>query len=190
MKTDTLRFIPFTSPADPAWDEAWELYESAFPYKERRSLDDHLQALTDPLFRADGIWLDGRFVGLIYHWDCGGGRRYVEHLAISPRLRGQNMGSQALSAFAQQTAGVILEIDPPVDEISIRRLHFYQRLGFVENPQEYLHPSFREPFTTHRLVLMSRPQPLTDAEARQLADFVRETVLRYSGHDHPQLPRL
>lgn len=190
MPPSTLQFIPFTSPSDDRWDEAWALYESAFPYKERRSLDDHLRALADPRFEADGIWLDGRFVGLIYHWDCGGGRRYVEHLAVSPLLRGQQMGSRALTAFMQQTAGVILEIDPPIDEISIRRLHFYQRLGFVQNPQEYLHPSFREPFTTHRLVLMSYPQALSDTEARALADFVREEVLRYSGHLQPQLPRL
>lgn len=190
MTSHTLEFIPFTSPSDDRWAEAWTLYESAFPYKERRSLDDHLRALNDPRFEADGIWHDGRFVGLIYHWASAPATRYVEHLAISPALRGQNMGSQALQAFIERFGRVILEIDPPVDEISCRRLHFYQRLGFVENPQEYLHPSFRAPFTTHRLVLMSYPQLLTDDEARTLADFVREEVLRYSGHDHAQLPRL
>mgnify|MGYP006974553350 FL=1 len=83
-----------------------------------------------------------------------------------------------------------MEIDPPEDEISVRRLHFYQRLGFVENPQEYIHPSFRKPFHAHRLVLMSRPGPLTNEEARDFADFVRERVLRYSEHEAPTLPRL
>ena len=29
---------------------------------------------------------------------------------------------------------MILEIDPPVDDISIRRRGFYERSGFVENP--------------------------------------------------------
>ena len=114
---------------------------------------------------------------------------YVEHLAVSPRLRGQNMGSKALAAFAEGRR-VILEIAPPEDEISVRRLHFYQRLGFVENPQEYIHPSFRKPFHAHRLVLMSRPGPLTNEEARDFADFVRERVLRYSEHEAPTLPRL
>lgn len=185
-----IRFIPFESPADKGWQEAWELYENAFPYKERRSPDDHLRALADPQFEADGIWTDDGLAGIIYHWKFDGETRYVEHLAISPSLRGQNMGSKALTAFCERAGRVILEIDPPVDEISIRRLHFYQRLGFVENPQEYLHPSFRAPFVTHKLVLMSYPLPLADDEARHFADFVRETVLRYSGHENPHLPKL
>ena len=69
------------------------------------------------------------------------------------------MGSAALSAFCRKVGRVILEIDPPVDDISIRRLHFYERLGFVANPYQYIHPSFRKPFTPHRLVLMSIPAP-------------------------------
>ena len=99
------------------------------------------------------------------------------------------MGSKALAAFSEGKR-VILEIDPPEDEISIRRLHFYRRLGFVENPQEYIHPSFRKPFHAHRLVLMSRPGPLTNEEARDFADFVRERVLLYSEHEAPALPKL
>ena len=165
-----------------------EIYRRSFPYKEQRSEEDHVRALRDPHFRADGIWCGDEFVGILYHWQ-GDGWHYVEHLAVSPALRGRNMGSKALAAFCEGRR-VILEIDPPADEISIRRLHFYRRLGFVENPHEYIHPSFRRPFEQHKLVLMSYPSPLTDDEARRFADFVRETVLRYTEHEAPQRPRL
>ena len=100
------------------------------------------------------------------------------------------MGSAALSAFCRKVGRVILEIDPPVDDISIRRRHFYERLGFVANPYQYIHPSFRKPFTPHRLVLMSYPGAITYEEARSFADFVREAVLRYSEHEAPTLPNL
>ena len=186
--TEELQFIPFTSPADRGWAEAMEIYRRSFPYKEQRSEEDHVRALRDPHFRADGIWCGDEFVGILYHWQ-GDGWHYGEHLAVSPALRGRNMGSKALAAFCEGRR-VILEIDPPADEISIRRLHFYRRLGFVENPHEYIHPSFRRPFEQHKLVLMSYPSPLTDDEARRFADFVRETVLRYTEHEAPQLPRL
>ena len=170
--TERLQFIPFKSRADKGWDEAWALYEISFPDCERWNAAGYDRAFGDPHF----------------HWKAGD-FHYVEHLAVSPRLRGQNMGSKALAAFAEGRR-VILEIDPPEDEISVRRLHFYQRLGFVENPQEYIHPSFRKPFHAHRLLLMSRPGPLTNEEARDFADFVRERVLRYSEHEAPTLPRL
>ena len=181
-------FIPFRTPADRGWEEAQEIYRNSFPRMEQRPAQEHLRALADPAFEADGIWLGQQLAGILYHWNYDD-TWYVEHLAVSPALRGQNMGSRALEAFCRDRR-VILEIDPPVDDISIRRLRFYRRLGFVENPHDYIHPSFSPPFEPHRLVLMSYPTPLTDPEARTFADFVRERVLRYSEREAPALPRL
>lgn len=192
IKTDMaqqLQFIPFKSRSDKGWAEAWELYEKSFPDNERWSAEGYDRAFGDPNFEADGIWRGEEFIGILFHWNADG-YRYVEHLAISPALRGQNMGSAALSAFCRKVGRVILEIDPPVDDISVRRRHFYERLGFVTNPYEYIHPSFRKPFTPHRLVLMSYPGAITYEEARSFADFVREAVLRYSEHEAPTLPKL
>ena len=97
METD-LKFRPFRSPADPGWDEAWAIYQNSFPQKEIRSLEDHLQALSDPHYTADGIWSDGRLIGILYYWTAPE-YVYIEHLAISPDLRGANMGSRVLEAF-------------------------------------------------------------------------------------------
>ena len=182
------QLIPFRSRRDKGWDEAWELYERSFPACERWAESAYDRAFDDPLFEADGIWQEERLIGILFHW-TGEGFHYVEHLALSPRLRGQKLGSRILAAFCEGRR-VILEIDPPQDGISIRRLHFYERLGFVANPHEYVHPSFRRPFQPHRLVLMSRPEPLTDDEARRFADFIRERVLRYSEHERPAHPKL
>ena len=187
--TRPLQFIPFKSRSDKGWAEAWELYEKSFPYNERWNAEGYDRAFGDPNFEADGIWRGDEFIGILFHWGADG-YRYVEHLAVSPALRGQNMGSAALSAFCRKVGRVILEIDPPEDEISVRRQHFYQRLGFVANPYQYIHPSFRKPFTPHRLVLMSYPGAITYEEARSFADFVREAVLRYSEHEAPTLPNL
>lgn len=188
MTQSELQFIPFRSRFDKGWEEAWKLYEHSFPRCERWDESAYEGAFDDPAFEADGIWCREEFVGILFHWTTAD-FHYVEHLAISPRLRGQQMGSLALEAFCRGRR-VILEIDPPQDEISIRRLHFYERLGFVANPHPYVHPSFRRPFQSHRLVLMSRPEPLTDDEARRFADFIREHVLSYSEHEHPDLPRI
>ena len=94
METD-LKFRPFRSPAGPGWDEAWAIYQNSFPQKEIRSLEDHLEALSDPRYTADGIWSDGRLTGILYYWTAPE-YVYIEHLAISPDLRGANMGSRVL----------------------------------------------------------------------------------------------
>lgn len=187
--TQELTFTPFKSRTDEGWAEAWKIYESSFPYCEQWSPESYDRAFADPAFEADGIRHGGELVGILFHWNAGG-YRYVEHLAVSPALRNQNMGSRILSAFCRKAGRVILEIDPPVDDISCRRKRFYERLGFVANPYEYLHPSFRRPFCTHQLVLMSYPAAVSYEEARTFADFVRERVLSYSEHEHPELPKL
>lgn len=187
--TRELQFIPFRSCQDKGWAEAWAIYTSSFPRNEQWHEQDYAQAFADPAFEADGIWLGEQFAGILFHWDAGG-YRYVEHLAISPEIRGKNLGSRTLSAFCDQVGKVILEIDPPVDEISIRRQHFYEKLGFVTNPYEYIHPSFHAPYKPHQLVLMSYPEAIAYDQARLFADFVREVVLRYSGHENPTLPKL
>lgn len=185
---NSLQFIPLTSPADTDWNEAMELYRLAFPPRERRSAEQHLRALADPRFHAEAIRCEGLFAGILFWWQ-GPAFRFVEHLAVSPALRGRNLGSRVLEAFCRD-ARTVLEIEPPEDAISCRRREFYRRLGFVENPQEYIHPSYCRPFEAHRLVLMSRPGPLTREEARAFADFVREVVLRYTEHDRPTQPRI
>ena len=74
---------------------------------------------------------------------------------------------------------VILEIDPPVDRVSIDRRHFYQRLGFVENGFAHVHPPYRAGYQGHRLVVMSRPA--ISAETYGLfADYLNHTVMRYA----------
>ena len=186
--TRPLQFIPFKSRSDKGWAEAWELYEKSFPYNERWNAEGYDRAFGDPNFEADGIWRGDEFIGILFHWNAGD-YRYVEHLAVSPRLRGQNMGSKALAAFCQGRR-VILETVPPEDEILFRRLHFYQRLGFDANPYAYNHTSNRRPYPPHRLVLKSNPEALTYEEARGFADFIRARVLRYSAHENPELPRL
>ena len=170
METD-LKFRPFRSPADPGWDEAWAIYQNSFPQKEIRSLEDHLQALSDPHYTADGIWSDGRLIGILYYWTAPE-YVYIEHLAISPDLRGANMGSRVLEAFCRKAGRIVLEIDPPETEIAVRRLRFYERLGFVRNDYHYVHPSFQRPYEPHQLVLMSYPKAMTDEECRSFGRFV------------------
>lgn len=184
-----LRFIPLRSRTDALWAETWHLYEHSFPACERWRAENYDRAFGDPAFEADAVCSGGEFVGLLFHWDTGP-CRYIEHLAVASALRGRRMGSHILSAFCAKARRVVLEIDPPVDDVSIRRQHFYERIGFVTNAYDYIHPSFTRPFHAHQLVLMSRPDPLTKEEARLFADFVREHVLRYSDHLQPELPRI
>ena len=177
--TQQLRFIPFRSRSDKGWAEAWALYEASFPDCERWDGTGYDRAFGDPHFEADGIWRGDEFIGILFHWNAGD-YHYVEHLAVSPRLRGQNMGSKALAAFCEGRR-VILEIDPPEDEISRRRRGFYERNGFVYNEYDYIHPSYLRPPQPHRLMVMSYPEAISPAEFEAFRTFARGVAVEYTG---------
>ena len=50
-----------------------------------------------------------------------------------PEMRGRGCGAQALSLLGERKKTVILEIDPPNDEVSVRRKAFYERAGYRAN---------------------------------------------------------
>lgn len=179
--TRQIDFRTFRSPDDSGWSDAWRIYTVSFPCCERRTEADCARALADPAFAAEGAWCGGRLAGILFYW-IGPGFHYVEHLAVDPELRGGSLGTAILSRLCGRAERVVLEIDPPEEEIALRRLHFYRRLGFRDNPYAYVHPSYACPFQPHRLVLMSWPGTLAPGDARRFDDFVRKRVLRYSEH--------
>lgn len=174
--TQELQFIPFESRSDKGWAEAWDLYEESFPRCERWNAQGYDRAFGDPRFEADGIWRGEEFIGILFHWNAGA-YRYVEHLAVSPAVRGQNMGSKALAAFCRKVGRVILEIDPPVDEVARRREGFYLRCGFYPNPYPHVHPPYHRGKEGHTLVILSSPRPIGQGEYDRFNQYLQSRVM-------------
>ena len=128
---ETLTYRRFLSTADAGWAAAYRLYEASFPPCERRSERDYDAALADGRLYAESVWDGDLFVGLVFWWLADEGYAYLEHLAVEPVLRGHNYGARILYDLCRRAGRVILEIDPPEDEISRRRRGFYERNGFT-----------------------------------------------------------
>lgn len=178
----SLQWRLLTDAADDCFPDAWRIYDESFPRREKRGRKHLLQALTDPLFRPWAVLYEGRVAAIAFCWRMPAAL-YLEHLAVDPELRNAKLGSRMLEHLAAGGLPLVLEIEPPEDELTRRRLGFYLRNGFAPSGHPYLHPSYCRPFEPHPLVLMSRPQPLTDDEAAAFEKFVRDTVLRYSDRD-------
>lgn len=93
-------------------------------------------------------------------------------------LRGRKYGQRALEKLNEKGKTVILEIDPPVDEISIRRKGFYERCGFRANPYEHVHPAYHRACEGHRLVVMSCPGQLTGEQYDAFAAYLGGVVMK------------
>lgn len=171
-----MHFERLTSDRDGLFEQAFSLYEASFPKHEQRVLEKQRALMPDPLYHFDAIVDDGVFAGIVLYWAFRG-YCYIEHFAVDAALRGRSIGSKSLSLFCAGHDLVVLEIDPPVDAVSVRREGFYQRLGFKQNPYPHAYPAYRRHFPPHELVVMSHPRPLAPQEYAQFAGDLCSVVM-------------
>ena len=171
--------IRFRTGSEPLFEAAMALYESSFPTHEQRTHRDQLRAMERENFFCTAAVDSNALAGLLWYWRFDGGI-YVEHFAVAPQLRGAGYGSRILKAFCTREPDTLLEIDPPVDAISRRRLNFYTRLGFRMQPFTHVHPPYRRGFQGHELKVLTFARDWTETEYRQFAAFLKENVMFYS----------
>ncbi len=183
-KRDDMKILNFRDVPETLHEAVWALYEESFPAHERRSRKAQETACSDREARSE-VMLDddGTLMAIMFYW-LHGDTVYVEFLAVNPALHGRSIGSRVIGKLLETYPGklVVLEIEPPEDEMSVRRLHFYERLGFVRNPHPYTHPSYRKGADAHPhdLVIMSHGRPVSDGEFDGFLGFMKDVVWQYA----------
>ena len=171
-----MTFERITTPDHPAFERAFALYQVSFPLHEQRTRDKQERVLSHPQYHYNVIWEGEEFVGILLCWE-GEGFTYVEHFATCPELRGRGLGARALELLGQKGKPLVLEIDPPVDGISLRRKGFYERVGFCENSFRHVHPPYRKQFHGHPLVVMTYPERWDERLYEKFWLCLRDTVM-------------
>ena len=173
-----MEFLRIDKSDKKRWNRVWELYESSFPIAERRKMKDHLRACSDAHFHPVSAWEGGELIGLLFYWEWDQ-YRYLEYLAINPELRGHGFGSQLLRYLRDSEHTIILEIDPLVNELSVRRLQFYERAGFTLTPYRFVHLPYRLEGQPIELLILSYPKMITKEQHNDFLEFLETRVIIY-----------
>ena len=136
-----MRFDRITDTQHEMYKKAMELYANSFPLHEQREAKSQASILGDSEYHFALAYDGETFVGEVMYWEWDG-YIYAEHRCILSERRNRAYGGKVLELLAAENKKVILEIDPPVDDISIRRRGFYERSGFAENPYAHVHPPY------------------------------------------------
>lgn len=171
-----MKFKRLTTSSGEAYEKAMELYRISFPVHEQRLPASQAGVMGTEAYHFDLIYDGETWVGLLLSWETAE-FFYVEHFCIRPEMRGRQYGQRALELLNGRGKRVILEIDPPVDEVSVRRKAFYERAGYRENGFSHVHPPYREGFEGHKLVVMSHSGPLSAAEYGAFRDYLDLVVM-------------
>lgn len=174
-----MEFIRIKSKDDYYWKDLMKIYRKSFPLYEQINAMNQLEVLKDENYYCTAICENKNLIGLLFYWNIDK-YIYIEHLAISPKLRGKSYGSKIIKEFCKKDATIILEIDTPCEDISIKRLRFYSKLGFVIQDFSHLPPSYRNGFRSQRLKIMCFNKNLTDDEYDEFYSLLNENILIYS----------
>ncbi len=154
----------------PLFPQVWNLYKNSFPPEERRQLRTQKKMMNNPLYHFEIITDKELFVGIMLWWGFED-IRYIEHLATSPRLRGNGYGLRILEDFISKSkTSILLEVEHPASEINRRRIGFYQRIGFVLNKHLYKHPPYKKGGEYVSLMLMTYPDAITEKETKHFCE--------------------
>ena len=143
----------------------FEIMEYSFPKSERRSFEDHYAEFRKPLFRSLVDSENGSVKGFMNYWQLDG-FVYLEHFAVAQGLRGKGVGTKLMKELCTRiNCPIILEVEPPeLSEAAVHRIGFYKRLGFYLNEYEYYQPPYHKNELPVRLMIMSRPNPLSQEQ--------------------------
>lgn len=147
------------------FDQIYSIMKDSFPVIEYRSYEGQKMLLSNPYYRLLTQEDEhGKVIAFLAGWEFES-FRFVEHIAVSPVIRGGGRGRQLMEQFMKESAlPVILEVEPPEDELKRRRIGFYERLGFQVGDHKYVQPPLREGQPELPLCIMSYPQRLTETE--------------------------
>lgn len=149
-----------TQPSDPLLGRLMPLYTEAFPPEERRQAAQLEKLLhTEQAMFFNAVECEGKLAGLFVYWNFGS-FYYLEHLAVFAEMRNKNIGQQILDWAKEHLNGVrLLEVEPAEDEMTTRRVNYYQRNGYMILDQSYIQPAYDGKGEACPLWIMGNRQP-------------------------------
>ena len=132
----------------------YNIMEDSFPSNEIRSYIGQLNLLQNPDYSLFVKEQNGEIVGFIATWDLGD-FTFVEHFAVSEKHRGKGLGSEILSKIKDVSDPLVLEVEPPTDLKTRKRIAFYEKNGLIYHDFYYVQPAMENGKDEVELKIMS-----------------------------------
>ena len=174
---EQIRIHQIRSANDQHFADFWRIYTESFPFNERRTPDQHIRIFQKPHYQINTYVIGNQLVGFIASW---GDTEFVfvEHFAISPEFRSKRLGSTVLQQFIEEfNIPVILEIEMPIDELTKRRLKFYELAGFLRNQHNHYMPPYHKSNPPLEMEILTFPTMISDELYQRFAKFQKEVVM-------------
>lgn len=158
------------------FDEVYEIMKESFPVDEFREYKEQKKLLSRPNYFLKTTLHHDEVTAFCAYYEFDD-FIYIEHLACTEKVRGQGIGTQLIRdvMLEAKQRPIILEVEPPVDILTKRRVEFYKRLGFILNDIPHYQPPLNLTTGTVELRIMSSCQ-LGDERLRKYSQILNTEV--------------
>ncbi len=150
-------FIKLENLNSKYFKESWEIYNSSFPIDEKRDLNSQEKIFIKKNYAFCAILNENKIIGILSFWDLDN-FLFIEHLAVKENQRNKGFGTKILKKFlVENNRTSILEVEKPNTAIDMKRIRFYEKLGFALNKFDYIQPSYGKNKKPVQMILMTYP---------------------------------
>lgn len=159
------------------FDEVYHLFQKSFIPAELRPYQQMKELFEKDMFTIYAQYEKDALLGAMIVWELKS-CIYLENFAVDSQMRGKGLGSQFLKEFCYlyKDNFLFLEVEEPHDEISKRRIQFYEKWKFVLNPYHYLQPTFRGQDQPVSLTMMTYPHIMSEEQYKKVKKEIFEVV--------------
>ena len=183
--------LQFTSQSD--FSEIYRIMQASFSDDEYRPYDEQLALFEKPEYRIyymSAIEMERvsnhstgnstmHAAGFLAVWEFES-FTYIEHFAVDPVLRNSGTGSAMLQELVKQyQKPICLEVELPEDELTRRRIGFYERNGFVFNEYPYIQPPISKGKSPVPLRIMTYGEAITRETFEAIKNVLYRSVYKY-----------
>lgn len=166
---------------EETFDKIFPLLENAFPVTELREKERQKAMLSEECYRLYGVRKDGVFAAVFATWEIED-FLYIEHFAVKEEYRNGGYGGKLLDTLLEEKGrSMVLEVEEPEDELTRRRIGFYERHGLVYNDYPYLQPPMRKGQGMLPLKLMTKPSAIDEKTYQRYKKLIYRIVYKYEG---------
>ena len=153
--------------------EIYRIMQDSFSDDEYRPYDEQLALFEEPEYRI--YYMPAGFLAV---WEFES-FIYIEHFAVDPALRNSGTGSAMLQELVKQyQKPICLEVELPEDELTRRRIGFYERNGFVFNEYPYIQPPISKGKSPVPLRIMTYRSEITREEFQKMKEILYRRVYK------------
>lgn len=172
--------------------EIYRIMQASFPDDEYRPYEEQLALFKEPEYRiyyrpaagpedvrkhsAENSAIQA--AGFLAVWEFEP-FIYIEHFAVDPALRNSGTGSAMLQELVKQyQKPICLEVELPEDELTRRRIGFYERNGFACNEYPYIQPPISKGKSPVPLRIMTYGSVITQETFEEMKEVLYRRVYK------------